>query len=236
MLKIGAAGYVHLILFGLVLPWAAYRSAAKLASFPYPPRRRFYVGVLLQHLVFIAVTIAVAYLEKIPLLEPARPPMQAAAVVALVFVTAVALMLPHWRRNVEDREPKIYLFMPGDAAEKSLWVLISAAAGIGEEITYRGVMWVLWARLTGSLWIAALVTSIIFALSHYMQGWTSIAAIFGFSLAFHVIVWFTGSLIPAMFLHFLYDLTAGMAYSYFAEKTGYHAFRQRLHATPSDSS
>ena len=235
MLNIGTPGYVHLILFGLVLPWAAYRSAAKLSSFPYPPRRRFYIGVLLQHLFFIAATVAVAFLEKIPLLQPPQQPIQSAAIVALVLVLAIGIMLPHWRRNVEDREPKIYLFMPGDAAEKSLWLLISAAAGIGEEITYRGVMWILLARLTGSLWIAALLASIIFALSHYMQGWTSIAAIFGFALAFHAIVWLTGSLIPAMFLHFLYDLTAGMTYSYFAEKMGYHAIRQRLHATLSDS-
>jgi membrane protease YdiL (CAAX protease family) len=232
---IGAAGYCHLILFGLVLPWAAFRSAAKLSSFPYPPRRKFYFGVLLQHFFFIAATVAVAWLEKIPLLELPRQPVESIAIVAIVFVAAVALMLPRWRREVEKGEPKVYLFMPGDAAEKSLWVLISAAAGFGEEIIYRGVMWVLWARLTGSLWIAALITSIIFAVSHYMQGWASITAIFGFALGFHGIVWLTGSLIPAMVLHFLYDLTAGMIYSYLGEKMGYHAITQRIHAAPSDS-
>jgi membrane protease YdiL (CAAX protease family) len=232
---IGAAGYCHLILFGLVLPWAAFRSAAKLSSFPYPPRRKFYFGVLLQHLFFIGATVAVARLEKVPLLDLPRQPVQSTAIVAIVFAAAIAFMLPRWRRNVESGEPKVYLFMPGDAAERSLWVLISAAAGIGEEITYRGVMWVLLARLTGSLWVAALITSIIFAVSHYMQGWASITAIFGFAIGFHVIVWFTGSLIPAIFLHFLYDLTAGMIYSYFGEKMGYHAITRRLHATPSDS-
>ncbi|MBO0800593.1 MAG: CPBP family intramembrane metalloprotease [Blastocatellia bacterium] len=235
MLNIGIAGYVHLILFGLVLPWAAFHSAAKLSSFPYPPRRRFYLGVLLQHIFFIGATVAVAYFEKIPLLEPPRQPLQAVATVALVFTAAIAFMLPRWRRNVEEREPKIYLFMPDDTAEKSLWVLLSAAAGIGEEITYRGVMWVLWARLTGSLWIAALIASIIFAVSHYMQGWTSISAIFGFALVFHLLVWLSGSLIPAMFLHFFYDLTAGMTYSYLGEKTGYQTLKRRLHATTSDS-
>jgi membrane protease YdiL (CAAX protease family) len=232
---IGAAGYCHLILFGLALPWAAFRSAAKLSLFPYPPRRKFYIGVLLQHLFFIGATVAVARFEKIPLLELPRDLIESAVIVVIIFAAAIAFMLPRWRRNVESREPKVYLFMPGDAAEKSLWVLISAAAGIGEEITYRGVMWVLLARLTGSLWLAALIASIIFAVSHYMQGWTSITAIFGFALCFHGIVWLTGSLMPAMIFHFLYDLTAGMIYSYFGEKTGYHAITQRLHATPSDS-
>jgi membrane protease YdiL (CAAX protease family) len=235
MQTIGAAGYCHLILFGLALPWAAFRSAAKLSSFPYPPRRRFYIGVLLQHLFFIGATVAVARLEKVSLLELPQQPIQSTAIVAIVLAAAIAFMLPRWRRSIESREPKAYLFMPGDAAERSLWVLISAAAGIGEEITYRGVMWVLLARLTGSLWVAALITSIIFAISHYVQGWASMTAIFGFALAFHVIVWFTGSLIPVMFLHFLYDLTAGMIYSYFGEKMGYHTITQRLHATPSDS-
>jgi membrane protease YdiL (CAAX protease family) len=232
---IGAAGYCHLVLFGLVLPWAAFRSAAKLSSFPYPPRRRFYFGVLLQHLLFIGATVAVARLEKIPLLELPQQPIQSTAIVAIVLAASIAFMFPRWRRSVETREPKVYLFMPGDQVEKSLWVLISAAAGIGEEITYRGVMWILMARLTGSLWLAALITSIIFAISHYMQGWVSIITIFGFALCFHVIVWLTGSLIPAMILHFLYDLTAGMIYSYLGEKMGYHPITQRLHATPSDS-
>jgi membrane protease YdiL (CAAX protease family) len=235
MQTIGVAGYCHLILFGLVLPWAAYRSAANLSLFPYPPRRRFYIGILLQHLFFIGATVAVARLEKIPLLELPQQPIQSSAIVAIVFTVAIALMLPRWRRNVDNREPMVYLFMPGDAAEKSLWVFISVAAGIGEEITYRGVMWVLLTRLTGSLWVAALIASIVFAVSHYMQGWTSITAIFGFALGFHVIVWFTGSLIPAMFLHFLYDLIAGMIYSYLGEKAGYQTITQRLHATTSDS-
>jgi membrane protease YdiL (CAAX protease family) len=235
MQTIGAAGYSHLIFFGLVLPWVAFRSAAKLSKFPFPPRRGFYLGIILQHLIFIGVTAAVAFLEKVPLLNQPRQPILSAAIVAIVFAAVILFMIPRWRRNVESGEPKAYLFMPGDAAEKWLWVLISAAAGIGEEITYRGVMWLLLARLTGSLWIAALITSVIFAVSHYVQGWASITAIFGFALVFHVIVWVTGSLIPVIFLHFLYDLTAGMIYSYYGEKMDYRAITQRLHEATSDS-
>ncbi|MCI0659883.1 MAG: CPBP family intramembrane metalloprotease, partial [Acidobacteria bacterium] len=156
-----------------------------------------------------------------PLLMMPLNPILSVNLVVVVLATAIVFMLPRWRRNVENRERKVYLFMPRDSREKSLWVFISAAAGIGEEITYRGVMWVLLARLTGSLWIAALIASSIFAFSHYMQGWISIVAIFGFALGFHAVVWLTGSLIPAMLLHFLYDLMAGMMYSYYGEKLGY---------------
>ena len=140
---------------------------------------------------------------------------------AVFLVVTVLLMIPRWKRNVAARERKVYLFMPSGVTEKSLWVMISIAAGIGEEITYRGVMWGLLTRMTGSLWIAALIASAIFALSHYMQGWTSVAAILGFALVFHALVWLTGSLIPAMVLHALYDMTAGMVYSYFGVRLGY---------------
>jgi membrane protease YdiL (CAAX protease family) len=142
-------------------------------------------------------------------------------IAAFFLGVIVSVMIPQWKQNVLTRERKVYLFMPRGATEKSLWVLISLVAGIGEEIIYRGVTWTLFTRLTGSIWLAAVIASIVFAFSHYMQGWKSMLAIFGFALLFHLIVWLTGSLFPAMAVHFLYDLTAGMTYSYFGVKLGY---------------
>jgi membrane protease YdiL (CAAX protease family) len=221
LVVIGIAGFCHLFLFCLLLPWAAVQSARRLATRPYPPRLKFFTAVMLQHLFFVGFSIAVAWVEEIPL--TVRPKNLALSMIMAAFFLGaiVALMVPHWKQNVLSRERKVYLFMPRGATEKSLWVVISLAAGIGEEIIYRGVTWTLFTRLTGSIWLAALIASIVFAFSHYMQGWKSMLAIFGFALIFHLIVWLTGSLYPAMAVHFLYDLTAGMTYSYFGVKLGY---------------
>jgi membrane protease YdiL (CAAX protease family) len=221
MRALGLAGYYHLVFFCLLLPWAAVRSARKMETRPYPPRQKFFVAVLLQHLFFMGITLVVAWLENIRLTNPPPNVTFSVMVAAIFLLLMIVLMLPRWKQNVASRERKAYLFMPRGATERTLWVLISLLAGIGEEIIYRGVMWILLTRLTGSLWIAAVISSVVFAFSHFIQGWTSVLAIFGFALSFHLAVWLTGSLIPAMAVHFLYDLTAGMMYSYFGEKLAY---------------
>jgi membrane protease YdiL (CAAX protease family) len=218
---IGIAGFSHLFFFCLLLPWAAVQSARRLATRPYPQRRKFFAAVLLQHFLFVGLSLAVAWVEGIPLNDWPKNIGFSIMIAAFFLGAIVSIMIPHWKQNVLTRERKVYLFMPRGATEKSLWVLISLVAGIGEEIIYRGVTWTLFTRLTGSIWLAAVIASIVFAFSHYMQGWKSMLAIFGFALIFHIIVWLTGSLLPAMFVHFLYDLTAGMTYSYFGEKLGY---------------
>ncbi len=218
---IGMAGICHLLFFCLILPLAAVRSARRMDSLPYPPRRRFYISVLIQHAGFIVFSAIVANIEKISLVNNPRNPARSFSIITVFLIATIVLTIPRWKQNVVERERKVFLFMPRGIAEKSLWVLISIAAGIGEEITYRGVMWILLAKLTGSLWVSALIAAAIFAVSHFMQGWSSVTSIFGFALGFHAIVWFTDSLIPAMVMHTLYDVVAGMVYSYYGERFGY---------------
>jgi membrane protease YdiL (CAAX protease family) len=217
----GFAGYIHLFIFGLLLPAAAIRSAQRLASMLYPPRRKFFVSVIVQHAALIAFSLLAAWMERIELLVlPARP-LQSLLAGALFLAAAVALMRPQWKRAVIERERKVYLFMPRTPEEKSLWVLICLLAGFGEEIAYRGVMFILLERLTGSWPRAVLIAAIVFAVGHFTQGWKSAVVIFFFALAFHALVLSTGSLIPAIFAHFAYDLIAGMMYSRFGEEFDY---------------
>ncbi|MBK8314488.1 MAG: hypothetical protein IPL01_10895 [Acidobacteria bacterium] len=42
-----------------------------------------------------------------------------------------------------------------------------------------------------------------------------------FALVFHVLVWYTGSLIEAIVVHTVYDMIAGMAYGYLGRKYDY---------------
>src|SRR5262249_47553030 len=147
-----------------------------------------------------------------------QAPAESLLLTAIFLMVCIGIMIPQWKRNVIKRERKAYLFMPRGAGEKGLWVLISATAGFGEEIVYRGVMWELLWRLTGSLWQAAVIAALAFAIGHFYQGWKTVAVIFFFALGAHALVFSTGSLIPVMIVHFVYDLTAGLVYSYFGEK------------------
>jgi membrane protease YdiL (CAAX protease family) len=126
-----------------------------------------------------------------------------------------------WRKRVEERSRKTWLFMPRTRRERILWVLCSVAAGVSEEVTYRGVMFAILWRLTGNPIAAALIAAAVFSISHVLQGFKSMAIIFGFALAFQSISWLSGSLYVAMIVHAAYDVIAGLSYGAYGEKLGY---------------
>jgi membrane protease YdiL (CAAX protease family) len=112
----------------------------------------------------------------------------------------------------EQRRRRLYLLVPHDGRGLGWWLSVSLAAGIGEEIAYRGVMFTLFFWLTSDWWGAAMICALFFALGHMVQGWKSAATIFFFGLGLHLLVRVTGALYVAIGVHFLYDLMAGIAY------------------------
>src|SRR5215468_261481 len=98
-------------------------------------------------------------------------------------------MRPRWRRAVEKRARIVHLFMPSNGAERCWWIAVSVGAGIGEEITWRGVQTPLLAAALGNVWLGALLSAAMFGAAHLVQGWRSCLVIVVFALAFQSIVW-----------------------------------------------
>ena len=217
----GPMGWFHLAFFCLLIPWAVWRSRRQLAEGPNPPRRRHFIAVTVQLLLFLGLSLWVAWLEELPVLAPAPSDWRAAAAASVVLVVGLRLMAPHWRRSVEQRERKVHLYMPRDGTERALWAGVSLAAAASEEVTYRGVMFMLLAGLTGSLWAAALIASAVFGFSHLVQGWKSAGIVTGVALALHGLVVASGTLLIAIGAHFLYDLIAGLAFGRLGHELGY---------------
>ena len=101
-----------------------------------------------------------------------------------------------------------------------MWIALSLSAGIGEELVWRGVLPALIALLSGSLAIGITLSIASFALAHAIQGPRSVLAIAGIAAAFHALVFISGSLYPAMLVHFAYDVVAGFTYARFARELG----------------
>lgn len=214
-------GYCHLFFFGLLLPYAAVRLARKLENRDYLPRPKYFTSVIAQQAFFILLSLLVARAEGVKLFSRPYSASIALLIGAVVLLAMVASMFPQWRRKVIEQERGLYYFMPRTRSEKFQWALISLCAGFGEELTYRGVMFILLWRLTGVSWMAALMAAGVFAFSHFMQGWKAIGFIFGFAFSFQAVYLLTGSLLTGMAVHFVYDLIAGFAYSHLAEKYDY---------------
>lgn len=217
----GFAGWFHLAFFGLLIPWAAWRTRERFATQPLPPRGRHFVAVLIQLLLFLAISVAVASAERIDLLAPPRAGRLPWFAAMALLAAGVLLMAPVWRRGVERRERKLHLFMPRTPSERGLWVAVGLAAGVSEEVTYRGVMFMVLGGITGSLLAAALIASLIFGLSHVVQGWKSAAIVTVIALLLHGLVALSGTLLLAMAIHSIYDIVAGLAYGRMGEKLGY---------------
>jgi membrane protease YdiL (CAAX protease family) len=218
---VGMAGYYHLVWFGILLPLLYFRSARKLPARDYPPRRKLFGVMILTQSSSAAVSILVADAEYIDLWAKPDDFPKTLWIGAAVLMAMIAPMAPGWRRDVEKRKWILYYFMPRTAGEKVLWAGVSLFAGFSEEIVYRGVMFsLLWIMLDSRLG-AAFIVAIVFAFSHFEQGWKSMLVILAFSLGFQAIYYLTGSLYPGMVVHFLYDLTVGMMYGYLGEKLGY---------------
>ncbi len=211
-MTIGGWGWYHLAFFCLFLPWVAARSGRRLAAQGFPPRKAFFVSVIVQQAIFATTSLIVAHFEWIPLF-PATIPSLMETVLGGVFLTgSVVAMRPLWRDAVERREPRVQLSMPSDATERRLWVGISVAAGIGEELSYRGVLYTLLLRLAGDPLLAALAAAAVFGASHIVQGWKAVGITAMFALAAQGLTLYSGSLYLAMAWHVGYDIIAGFTY------------------------
>ena len=221
--KIDPAGGLHLISFGLLLPLLAVSQARKFAKAdkPLPNRTQHFQTTALTLLLFGAFSLSVARLEWMDLFPRALPPWRAIVAGVLMFAIATAVMRPRWRRAVERGARVVHLFMPATASERAWWIVVAILAGISEEITWRGVQMGLAYRVFGNAGIAVLLCAISFGLGHIIQGWKSATGISIFALAFHLLVWLSGSLYVAMAAHVAYDIAAGVSYGRLGRDLGY---------------
>lgn len=128
------------------------------------------------------------------------------ALAVYFLLRAVSVVI---RSEDERRQLLVYLIAPRTRREWILWSATVIAAAIAEEAAYRGVgMAILWYAL-GNGYLAAIVSSIAFAVAHSTQGAKSVLIIFGMAIVMHVLVWYTGTLIVAMVVHAVYDFVAG---------------------------
>lgn len=219
--RLGSAGASFLVVFGVFLPYLAFQSARRVATRPLPPKKQFFVSVIVQLLIFGLAALVTGRLEHVELL-PRRAPSAASWAWGLLALTVfVAGMRPQWRQRVVERSRRVWLFMPRDGVERWLWATSSTLAGISEELVYRGVLTTLLFRITGSFLVATLMSAGIFAFSHFLHGWRSMVIIFGIALTFQGLAWISGSLYVPMVVHAVYDIIAGLHYGYFGRKLGY---------------
>lgn len=117
------------------------------------------------------------------------------------------------RERTLERRHKSMAFVPSDGKEMFHFLFLAIAAGIGEEIIFRGYLihyLISWSGNSDSgIMLAALGSSALFAFLHGYQGLASITKIFFLALLFSAIFIFSQSLMLVIMIHAIIDMVSG---------------------------
>ncbi|HSB63163.1 MAG TPA: CPBP family intramembrane glutamic endopeptidase [Thermoanaerobaculia bacterium] len=129
---------------------------------------------------------------------------------AVGFLAAARVLSPLLGAALGGREDVGRVIGPSGPAQVAAWILVSLAAGIGEEISFRGYLQGQFARMTSSLPAAILLQAAAFAVPHMYQGWRAALGTGIYGLAFGVLAAARKSLRPGILAHALVDVVGGI--------------------------
>lgn len=207
---------VHLVYFGVVLPYRTwrFRNVWPPSDVPRRPRVESYkantVHFLTHGLMSLVTLYYVSRSARHALFPSAWPDLPSLLLGVVACAVMVAIDLAYSRRCFDRDAPHMYIATPQTGEERAHWVGHSVAAGVCEELTWRGVQPALITQLTGQTWLAVVICAATFGLGHIRQGrpFVLIAALFG--LMFQALTWWTGGLYVPMLVHVAVDVIVGL--------------------------
>jgi membrane protease YdiL (CAAX protease family) len=121
--------------------------------------------------------------------------------------------LKRWRERTLEKRNTALTFVPSDKTELLHFAFLALAAGIGEEIIFRGYLihyMLFWTGNTAAgILYACFISSALFAFLHGYQGWASMFKIFVISMLFAGIFVYSQSLLLVILIHTGIDLVSG---------------------------
>lgn len=132
---------------------------------------------------------------------------------AIIIVIFAKLMGVHG-----DPQQKIGFMAPTTGKELTLFLLLSATAGVCEEIIFRGYLQRQFSIVSRFTVFGIIAQAVIFGASHGYQGLQSMFLITLLGASFGVFTHFRKSLKPAMIAHFFQDGLAGVTLYLLANK------------------
>jgi len=129
-----------------------------------------------------------------------------------------------WRERTYQERHKVFSFVPADTNEMLHFTFLAFAAGIGEEIIFRGYLIhyiTYWTdnSFTG-ITVACFFSSALFAFLHGYQGVKSMFKIFFLALMFCGIFVYSQSLWLVIIVHALIDVFSGLIGIYLIKELG----------------
>lgn len=106
--------------------------------------------------------------------------------------------------------PAISGFLPHGPIDSTLWIVVSVAAGIAEELAFRGYLLRQFQAMTGSAPVALVLQALVFSIAHGYEGIAACASIAVFGILFGIVALKAGNLRACMIAHAWTDIAAGL--------------------------
>lgn len=105
-------------------------------------------------------------------------------------------------------------FLPASSRQFLHFIFLAVAAGVGEEIVYRGFMITYLSELLGTsgagVFVVLLVPAVAFGAGHLYQGWRAVGKIVLMAILFGFFYLRTNTLWPLMLVHTAIDVLGGV--------------------------
>jgi len=142
----------------------------------------------------------------------------------IVLITSAILILYYLgdilssfikKKESEKKLQELSYILPMNFSEYKHFIFLAFAAGICEEIIFRGFLInylnILLSTLPFTIFFAITIPALTFGLSHIYQGWKAVFKIIFISVLFGIIFVWSESLIAVIIIHILIDLISGLA-------------------------
>jgi|SRR5689334_303999 len=227
----------YLGFFGLVIPFVVIRGRSRgRAGIGIPPLKKQALQTLLMELLFLVIAFSSARARGIQVFTRGSLPLKAIVLAAVVFVLGLFTLPLRWKLLSTEQKLKSLATRPQKPGDLAPWFAVSLAAGIIEEVVYRGVMMAFLMPVTRNWWLSVAICVFLFALGHLNQPILMVALVLvPLTIALHLLVAWTGSLNLAMTLHFLYDFCAGFIFIRIASQRSNLSLSAEPEAYPSPS-
>lgn len=140
------------------------------------------------------------------------------AILIPIRIALGTLDLHHPDKQMEEVKRMLGHLIPRSTLEAGLFVVLAVAAGLFEEIIFRGYLQRQFIAITRNAYIGIVASAIVFGLSHGYQGGRMMIVIGAYGAMFGILAHLRKSLRPGMMAHATQDAFAGIALYFLARR------------------
>jgi uncharacterized protein len=126
------------------------------------------------------------------------------------------LDLRHADKQLEETKRMLGHLIPRSKIEAGMFVVLAVAAGLFEEIIFRGYLQRQFGALARSAYLGIAASAVVFGLSHAYQGARMMVVIAAYGAMFGLMAHLRRSLRPGMMAHAVQDAAAGIVLYFIA--------------------